>query len=202
MGCTFLDAVAMRRSYYSLGDSAVVDDKRVVELIDKLLSTMPSPFNVQSARIVILFNDEHRALWDIVRETLRDIVPADKFESTESRINRAFRSGRGTMLFYEDGEALESLKSSYPLYADKVDIWSEQCSGMHQFAVWTALEDMGYGASLQHYNPLIDERVAQRWGISDRWRLIAEMPFGRAMDVPAPRHQTSPPADRMRLFGL
>jgi len=202
MGRTFLEAVAMRRSYYNLGNGVVADDSRVVELVDSILATMPSPFNVQSARIVILFGAEHRALWDIVSDELRALVPEDKFAATARRIDDAFRSGRGTLLFYEDISTLEALKRAYPLYADKVDMWSEQCSGMHQFAIWTALEDMGYGASLQHYNPLIDERVARRWSIRDEWRLIAEMPFGEAKDTPSSRRQTSPPSERMRVFGL
>ena len=192
----------MRRSYYNLGNGVVADDSRVVELVDSILATMPSPFNVQSARIVILFGAEHRALWDIVSDELRALVPEDKFAATARRIDDAFRSGRGTLLFYEDISTLEALKRAYPLYADKVDMWSEQCSGMHQFAIWTALEDMGYGASLQHYNPLIDERVARRWSIRDEWRLIAEMPFGEAKDTPSSRRQTSPPSERMRVFGL
>lgn len=202
MGRTFLEAVAARRSYYSLGDSAVVDDNRVVELVDNILATMPSPFNVQSARIVILFDHEHRMLWDIVLGELRAIVPAERFEATARRINESFRSGHGTLLFYEDTATLDAMKRTYATYADKVDIWSEQCSGMHQFALWTALEDMGYGCSLQHYNPLIDERVARRWRISPHWRLVAQMPFGAPKDTPSSRKQVSPSKERMRVYGL
>ena len=201
MGRTFLEAVAARRSYYSLGDSAVVDDNRVVELVDNILATMPSPFNVQSARIVMLFGDEHLALWDIVSNTLRAIVSEAKFGATKRRIDEAFRSGRGTVLFYEDRVALEGLKQKFPTYADKVDMWSEQCSGMHQFALWVALEDMGYGASLQHYNPLIDERVAKHWNLPPTWQLIAQMPFGTYEDELSPRVQTSTPKSRMKIFG-
>lgn len=202
MSRTFLEAVALRRSYYRLGSNAVTDDNHIVATIDKLLATMPSPFNVQSTRIVMLFGEEHRALWNIVVEVLRDFVVPDKFAATEKRVDDAFRSGRGTLLFYEDSSTLEALKRKYPLYADKVDVWSEQCSGMHQFAAWTALEDMGYGASLQHYNPLIDEKVAHRWTIDSKWRLVAQMPFGKPMDAPSSRVQTSPPAERMRVIGL
>lgn len=202
MSRTFIDAVAMRRSYYKLGSSAVIDDSEVIAMVDQILETMPSPFNVQSARIVILFGQEHRALWDIVSDELRAIVPADKFQNTEMRIDQAFRSGHGTILFYEDSAMLEQLKHNYPIYADKVDIWSEQSSGMHQFAVWTALEDMGYGASIQHYNPLIDKRVAIRWDIPDGWRLITQMPFGTPIDVPSSRQHTSPPSQRRRVYGM
>ena len=34
------------------------------------------------------------------------------------------------------------------------------------------------GASLQHYNPLIDDEVRRVWNLSDDWKLIAQMPFG------------------------
>lgn len=36
----------------------------------------------------------------------------------------------------------------------------------------------GLGASLQHYNPLIDQEIAERFDIPDSWQLRAEMPFG------------------------
>ena len=49
---------------------------------------------------------------------------------------------------------------------------------MHQLAVWTMLEDAGFGASLQHYNPLIDKEVRERWDLPAAWRLFAQMPFG------------------------
>ena len=47
---------------------------------------------------------------------------------------------------------------------------------MHQFAIWTMLEDAGLGASLQHYNPLIDEKVQNEWKLNPNWKLIAQMP--------------------------
>jgi predicted oxidoreductase (fatty acid repression mutant protein) len=55
---------------------------------------------------------------------------------------------------------------------------------MHQFAVWTMLEEAGFGASLQHYNPLIDAEVAATWGIDPHWKLMAEMPFGKPTATP------------------
>lgn len=58
---------------------------------------------------------------------------------------------------------------------------------MHQLAIWTMLDDMGLGASLQHYNPLIDDEVRRTWQLPAEWMLIAQMPFGTPLDVPAPR---------------
>ena len=36
----------------------------------------PSAFNSQSARIVVLFGEDHKKLWDITEETLKVIVGA------------------------------------------------------------------------------------------------------------------------------
>ena len=49
---------------------------------------------------------------------------------------------------------------------------------MLQYIAWTLLETEGFGASLQHYNPLIDEKVKSAWDIPSSWKLIAQMPFG------------------------
>ena len=49
------------------------------------------------------------------------------------------------------------------------------------------LEDAGLGASLQHYNPLIDEEVRKAWSLPDDWKLIAQMPFGTPTAQPGPK---------------
>ena len=202
MNRNFIDATTHRRSYYHLQDRALVDDSAIVETIDTLLTTMPSPFNVQSARIVLLLDEQHRDLWQIVSDVLSSITDAKQFEATKQKISKAFASGHGTILFYEDEAALNHLRESFPLYANKVSIWSEQSSGMMQFALWTALENMGYGASLQHYNPIIDDAVAERWLINPDWRLVAQMPFGVPLDTPAPRTSALPLHERRLIFGM
>ena len=199
---SFIETIARRRSYYHLEDKLLVADSRVVELIDELLTTMPSPFNVQSARVVLLLGDHHREVWQLVAEALRSILPEERFKVSKEKIDRSFASGHGTVLFYEDTAALNHLRENYPLYADNVEIWSEQSSGMLQFAMWTALEEFGYGASLQHYNTLIEYSIVERWHINPDWRLIAQMPFGAPVDTPPQREQRSLPQSRRVVFGL
>ena len=70
---------------------------------------------------------------------------------------------------------------------------------MHQLAIWTMLEDAGFGASLQHYNPLIDEAVAKQWHINPNWKLIAEMPFGTSTQEPGEK-QFAPLEERILVF--
>ena len=75
-------------------------------------------------------------------------------------------------------DVVKGLQEQFALYADNFPIWAEQSNGMAQFAVWTALADAGVGASLQHYNPLVDEVVRKHWGVHGNWQLRAQMPFG------------------------
>lgn len=49
---------------------------------------------------------------------------------------------------------------------------------MAQYAVWTSLAQEKVGASLQHYNPLIDEKVHKSWNIPNSWKLRAQLVFG------------------------
>jgi predicted oxidoreductase (fatty acid repression mutant protein) len=79
-------------------------------------------------------------------------------------------------------------------------VWSEQASGMAQFAVWAALADAGIGASLQHYNPLIDAAVAARWDIPSSWKLRAQMPFG-SNEKPFGEKTFIGDAERFKVFG-
>lgn len=202
MSHTFLEAISQRRSNYLLDNISPVATTQILDTIDTVLSVVPSPFNVQSARIVVLFDEQHIALWDIVEQALKSRIPADIFERSRQKLHRSFRAGFGTILIYEDIEVLNQLRINVPDYAENVDRWSEQSSGMLQFALWTALEDMGLGASLQHYNPLIDKAVSERWLINDSWRLIAQMPFGLPKDNPVPHIQKLPIHQRRLVFGF
>ena len=158
----------------------------------------PSAFNSQSARVVVLLGEQHDKLWDITKETLRKIVPENNFASTEEKMN-AFKSGYGTVLYFEDSEVVEELQEKFALYKENFPIWSQQSSGMLQFAIWTALEIEGFGATLQHYNPLIDEEVRKEWGVQKIGKLIAQMPFGKPV-VPAGEKEYQPLENRVKIY--
>ena len=71
---------------------------------------------------------------------------------------------------------------------------------MAQFAVWTALANADVGASLQHYNPLVDAEVAARWNIPASWKLRAQMPFG-SNEKPFGEKAFMDDAHRFKVFG-
>jgi len=199
MSGSFMEAVKQRRTYYGIGKERIVSPERIRDIVNDAVKYTPSAFHSQSARVVVLFGEQSDKLWSMTKETLRAIVPADNFAPTEERMN-GFGSGYGTVLFFEDQTDVESLMKQFPPYADNFPIWSQQSSAMLQFIVWTALELEGLGASLQHYNPLIDDAVAETWGLPREWKLIAQMPFGAPTAVPGEK-EFRPIEERVRYFG-
>lgn len=194
----FLDAVKKRRSVYGISKDIKVSDARIEEIIGEAVLHTPSSFNSQSARVVVLFGEQHDKFWDITKETLRKVVPADSFAPTEEKM-AAFRSGSGTVLFYEDQTVIEGLQQQFAAYAENFPVWSQQSNGMLQYVVWTALSEEGVGASLQHYNPLVDEQVAKEWNVPSNWKLIAQMPFGNIAAEPGEK-QFAPLDSRLKVF--
>lgn len=188
-----------RRSYYELTPESPVTDAQIEEIVHFVVKNIPSAFNSQSTRLVLLLHEHHAELWKIVKRVLRAIVPEDAFARTEEKIDRSFASGYGTVLFYEDSAVVRTLQQRFPTYAGNFPVWSEHTSAMHQLALWTLLEEVGFGASLQHYNPLIDKEVQQQWHLPEEWRLIAQMPFGLPAAAPAEK-SFEPVEARMRVF--
>ncbi|MBW7477561.1 nitroreductase family protein [Paenibacillus oenotherae] len=198
MSHSFFESVKKRRTIYGISKDSVISDEQLEKLVGEAVLHTPSAFNSQSARVVLLLKDKHDKLWDITEETLKAIVPADSFASTAEKM-AAFRSGYGTVLFFEDQTVIQGLQEQYAAYKDNFPLWSQHSSGMLQFVVWTALELEGYGASLQHYNPLIDEKVGKEWDIPSSWKLIAEMPFGKPT-APAGEKTFEPLEKRLKVF--
>lgn len=194
----FFSAIEDRRSYYSLSKENVVPDKRIKEVIDHAVQYSPSAFNSQSARVIVLTGQSHDQLWDITKETLRIAADGKDFKKTEEKM-RSFINGYGTVLFFEDQAIINRLQEQYKTYAENFPIWSNQSSAILQFVVWTSLEIEGFGASLQHYNPLIDDEVRKTWDISRDWKLIAQMPFGKPNAEPGDK-DFSPLEERVKYY--
>lgn len=195
----FKEAVKNRRSIYQITNISPISDTEIEEIVNFAVTHVPSSFNSQSTRVVLLLGEQHKKLWEITKNILKEIVPPENFPATESKIDTSFAAGYGTILFFEDQETVENLQKSFPAYSDNFPKWSEQTSAMHQFAIWTMLEDAGLGASLQHYNPLIDKKVSNTWNIKPTWKLIAQMPFGKPL-APAGEKEFKPLSERVLVF--
>ncbi|QLB12989.1 hypothetical protein EV697_102333 [Bisgaardia hudsonensis] len=188
-----------RRSIYVLNDQLPVDQQQLIDLVEHTVLHTPSAFNSQSSRVVVLFGEEHKKVWQIAEDVLRGIVADDeKFKATEEKLN-LFKAGAGTILFFEDQNVVKGLQDNFSAYADRFPVWAEHASAMHQYAIWTALASIDIGANLQHYNPIIDEQVATTWNIDKNWKLVAQMVFGGIVQ-PAGEKTFQPLENRVKVF--
>jgi predicted oxidoreductase (fatty acid repression mutant protein) len=199
MDLAVFQAAAKRHSVYALGKDCPVDTAGILELAKRAVSLAPSAFNSQGARVVVMAGKEHDVFWEQVLMALRPLSPdAASYEKTKAKIG-GFGAAAGTFLFFEDQKTIRDLQSRFPLYKDVFPVWSLESAGMLQFLVWTALAEAGVGASLQHYNPLIDSWLAGRKGISPDWKLVAQMPYGRTL-APAEPKDSLPISERVLLM--
>lgn len=194
----FFVAVQERRSIYGISKETIVPDEKIQEIIENAVKHTPSAFNSQSARVLVLLGDHQNKLWDMTKETLRKMLPADTFAPTEEKIN-SFKNGYGTVLFFEDESVIQELQSKFALYKDNFPIWSHHSSGMLQFVIWTALEAEGFGATLQHYGSLIEDQVSKEWDVPPTWKLIAQLPFGKPTAAPGNK-DFQPLENRVKFF--
>ncbi len=199
MSNQFLDLITKRRTIYAIGKNVTQSPEFLTDLIQNAIKQSPSSFNSQSSRAVILFNGQHEKFWSFVAEKLKSYAKDEESAAKTSAKMGTFVAGLGTVLFFEDLDVVKSLQDQFPSYADNFPIWAEHSTAIAQFATWTALHTEGLGASLQHYNPIVDEKVHAEWDIPANWQLRAQLVFGsvegeaRAKDFMADQ-------DRFKVF--
>ncbi|MCK7486312.1 MAG: nitroreductase family protein [Bacillus subtilis] len=155
----------------------------VVDLVSHAVRHTPSAFDSQSQRAILLFGRNISNSGRSSSKRSGRSFPPPTSPKSEKKI-QGFANGRGTVLFFDDTAVLAGLVQSYPLYEKNFRLWAEQQLGMLQSNVWVGLAEVGYGASLQHYNELIEADVAQVFDIPETWKLSAQMPFGKAAAEP------------------
>lgn len=67
-----------RRTIYKLGKKSPVPDSKIEELVNAAILHVPSSFNTQSTRLVVLLHDQHDRLWDIAIEAFQGLVESGK----------------------------------------------------------------------------------------------------------------------------
>jgi predicted oxidoreductase (fatty acid repression mutant protein) len=198
-----MDAIRSRRTVYALNNSSSISDAKIQALVEEAILHTPSAFNSQSTRLVLLLNKDHETFWELVKSSLRPLITSDEAFATTSTKLDGFKAGHGTVLFYEDQSVVQYLEQNFTPYADKFGQWSEHTSAMHQLVLWTALEQEGFGANLQHYNPVVDEKAAAQFDVPETWSLKAQLVFGGRVDGQAPGAKEFKPVEgeRLRVFG-
>ena len=168
MGIT--EALQKRRSYYQITRELPVSEEEIIEHIEKLTELVPDAFNMKSSRVVVALGEKQELLWNTIFEVFGGKVPREKIDS--------FRAGAGTILYFYDEAVVKEKQTQFPRYGENFPGWALQASGMLQLGIWSGLRELGVGASLQHYNPVIDGAVRELFALPESYHLIAQMPFG------------------------
>lgn len=174
-----IEALKGRRSFYELGKNLPVSEDQIIETVRQITELVPDAFNMHSQKVMVLLGDEHVRFWNTVYDAFAGEVSEEKINS--------FKAGAGTILFYLDDKIVDTMKKQFALYAEQFRPWALQANGMLQISIWNALCEMGLGASLQHYNPVIDEKVREAFDVEDGLALIAQMVFGERLAEAEPK---------------
>ncbi|KAF9520724.1 hypothetical protein BS47DRAFT_1386916 [Hydnum rufescens UP504] len=219
MSAELTKALASRRTVYKLTDKSSIPDEKIRDIVEQggKLCSMPPPilrlkrvspvlhtptsFNNQAIRAVVLLKEQHIRLWDIVGEVLVERIGAERYQASTKEKIGGFRAAYGTILYFTDTAVIDQWKLAAPPYADRFAQWADHSSGMLQSYVWTALTVEGMGANLQHYNPIIDEKVLAEWNLPKTWVLTAQAPFGiPSPDWVTPEKKFNPIDERVKFF--
>lgn len=176
-----IKSLEKRRTYYNINKELPVSENELISRIEQVTELVPDAFNMKSARVFIALGEKQNLLWDEIYNIFEGKVPREKIDS--------FKAGAGTILFFYDENTVKTLQEKFPLYADNFPIWANQANGMLQISIWSALRELEIGASLQHYNPVIDQKIKELFNIPDEYKLIAQMPFGGIVSELAPKEK-------------
>lgn len=99
---TLLELAKNRRTYYKLGKNNPVPDAKVEELVQDAILHMPSSFNTQSTRLIVLLKEEHDKFWGVVLSTFLELVkggviPEKVWETQTKPKIEGFKAAYGTV---------------------------------------------------------------------------------------------------------
>jgi len=190
----FTDMLKMRRSVYALDKKLPISKEQVFDIISKATEYVPDAFNMKSQRVLVITGDKNKDFWNGVY----DVLVRVSGENLSRDRTDSFMAGYGTILYFYDRDTVDEYKKNFSLYANNFDNWAMQSNAMLQFAIWTAFATIGVGASLQHYNPIIDDMVRKLFNVPENWVLVAQMPFGGVAVKPEEK-QSEDVAQRIKV---
>jgi predicted oxidoreductase (fatty acid repression mutant protein) len=100
----FVQAAQARRTIYKLGKKSPVPDSKVEELVNAAILNVPSAFNTQSTRLVVVLREEHEKVWDLAIESFGGLVasgavPEEVFKNQTLPKLQMFKAAYGTVCF-------------------------------------------------------------------------------------------------------
>lgn len=180
----FLDLATKRRSIYNLGDKANHSIEEIAEYLGKLALEAPSASNSQTTRLVVVSGEARDKVGEVIEEAQTAIL-GDQMLEWFKGVHQGALAGVGAVLFFEDRKAVDSMPAGSQ---ERRELYKEQNAAIVQYSTWLGLAELGYGASLQHFNvgykEGYDKKIKEVLGLPENWELNAQMPFG-SIEEPA-----------------
>ena len=173
----FVELVEKRRSVYSLGTDSQYTKNEIENRIREVVKQVPTAFNSQTTRVVVLFDEASNKFWDHIYDVQKDILEGGMKDWMSGVVNGA-KNGIGTVLFFEDLDAVNKM----PTAGARTEAYKQKNNANAQYAVWLALTELGLGANLQHFNigyeQGFDKATREMFNLPETYEMIAQMPFG------------------------
>lgn len=174
---TFIELVEKRRSIYALGTDSEYSQKEIETRIRKVVKQIPTAFNSQTTRVVVLSDGANAKFWDHIYDVQKDVLEGGMQEWMSGVVTGA-KNGMGTVLFFEDKDAVKEM----PAQGIREEAYKQNNNANAQYGVWLALAEMNLGASLQHFNvgyeQGFDKGTKDMFNLPDSYEMLAQMPFG------------------------
>ncbi len=195
---TLEDLLRQRRTIRRLGDGPLPDG--ALARIATAAHRVPAAYGRPAWHVVVV-RESRAAFWDAVEAAFRERLEPERLARYLDRLD-GFRAGAGAVLVYEDRLAVEASHAANGVTPEQAAAFAQQGLGMVQFALWLALVAEGLATSLQHWEWLVEDRLADLLGVpADRYRLAATMPFGFTAEEPRPAADTAPVVSFERFAG-
>lgn len=184
----FLDLINKRRTVYPINGKSKLSQDEIVKYLQEVTRGIPSASNSQTTRLVVVFNDKNKKLWEHILQTQEKVLDAGTFGFMKPVMELA-ANAVGTVLFFEDRNVVKATLGESP----RAEVYKQHNNAYLQFGVWLALNELDFGASLQHFNigfeQGYDKGIKALLNLPEQYELVAEMPFGSHDGNPEPKEK-------------
>ena len=140
----------------------------------------PAAYNLPPWRLVLL-HERRAAFWDLFAAAVDERLDGERRERYHERIG-GFRDGVAVAVFFEDTTVAARIAQAWQIGERQADAFVQQGIGMAQLSLWLALTAEGLVTSLQHWDWLLEDRLAAFVGAPEGFKLAAVMPIGYAAE--------------------
>lgn len=102
-------------------------------------------------------------------------------------------------MFFKYNFVVESLQSQFALYKDNFPVLAHQTGCMLQFIILSSFEIEDFVATPQNYTELIEDKAKEQRSISNNWKPVVQMPFGKPIAKPDEK-QFHTIEDRVKIY--